>query len=533
MLLGRLGEPRAMLRIAGPAAAVLTMAGVGLAAHNRAVTGDVLTFPYTAHGAQYSATPMFVWQPAPERPAYAHRHLEDFHAGWELKRFQRQDSVGEFPLIALEKSIALWLFYVGSAFTLLLGLGAVASWRGRRWRPVSRRGVEGWTLFSLVTCGIVFAGMLAIPWMNPHYLAPILALIVFLLMRWVERLEYAARGGRVVLVALGALVSARLAAFVWLLPGLIMSYPAASGAWHLQRAAMQRELERTPEKDLVLVRHGREYRPHEEWVYNGADLDSAGVVWAWELEAGSNAALLERLGDRRPWLLEAYRSEPAVLVEYPPVPRWLLKDPAVLPGGSDAAALAAGDVDGDGRAEVLTFSASEGGARLSAVFAWRDGAFVSVPTEEAEAALASGRIVLNEDPLRASVDLDGDGSDEIVIVNPPEDTMSIFSSTTLPLAGVTVRTGINATGVVAMDVDHDGDKDLVVASLHGHGLAITRNENGNLSPSAAMVTVGARTWFEDKLRLVAAADVDGDGRDDLIVAGPAGAFVYLTSADPG
>lgn len=520
-MLRRLQRPAALLRTAGPACVIVLLAAAGLAAHNRAVTGDALTFPYMEHARQYSATPMFLWQTPREPPTYPHRHLEDFHGGWERTRFERQATPATFVQASIEKSIAMWLFYVGSAFTLLMLLAPVlAVRRGGVREP--RRAPDPWTLLALATCALVVAGVLAVPWINPHYLAPIFAPAVFLLMRFLEARERVGELNR----SLAAIVPARLAAFAWLWPGLLLSYPDSPQPWHLQRAEIQRELAAADGPDLVIVRHGREFRPHEEWVYNGADLKGEPVVWAWELNARSNASLLEKFAGRRAWLLDAYRSEPAQLVPYPRPPAWLLQEPMPLPVGGALSRLAAADLDADGRAEVVTFGPA---GEVSGVFGWRNGAMAALSPELAGEAIRAGAIPALADPLRASVDLDGDGADETVIVNSPEDSLSILSSSTLALAGVTVHTGINAQRVLPVDVDFDGDPDLVVAALHGHGLAITFNDAGTLRPAPALVTVGARTWFVDKLLLMDAADVDGDGRTDLVVAGPAGAFVYATS----
>jgi hypothetical protein len=42
---------------------------------------------------------------------------------------------------------------------------------------------------------------------------------------------------------------------------------------------------------------------HDEWVYNGAEIDSAKVLWARELDAEQNAKLLAYFKDRTIWLV--------------------------------------------------------------------------------------------------------------------------------------------------------------------------------------------------------------------------------------
>jgi hypothetical protein len=57
----------------------------------------------------------------------------------------------------------------------------------------------------------------------------------------------------------------------------------------------------------VIVRYAPDHVPHEDWVYNDADIDGALVVWAREMDAGRNAALLHYFHDRHAWLLEPDR----------------------------------------------------------------------------------------------------------------------------------------------------------------------------------------------------------------------------------
>jgi hypothetical protein len=56
-------------------------------------------------------------------------------------------------------------------------------------------------------------------------------------------------------------------------------------------------------RHLVIVRYGRKHSPHQEWVYNEADIDRSRVVWAREMDLIRNRALLEYFKDRHAWLL--------------------------------------------------------------------------------------------------------------------------------------------------------------------------------------------------------------------------------------
>ena len=58
-------------------------------------------------------------------------------------------------------------------------------------------------------------------------------------------------------------------------------------------------------KHLVVVRYGPEHSEHQEWVYNGADLDGAAVVWARDLGPEWYPQLRAAFPGRHYWLLYA------------------------------------------------------------------------------------------------------------------------------------------------------------------------------------------------------------------------------------
>jgi hypothetical protein len=95
------------------------------------------------------------------------------------------------------------------------------------------------------------------------------------------------------------------------------------------------ELQQTGGQQLVLVRYGPDHSPHEEWVFNDADIDAAKVVWARDIcvhpeerrpfgaglqvprndPRGPNQTLIDYFSDRSVWLLNA-DEKPAVLRPY-------------------------------------------------------------------------------------------------------------------------------------------------------------------------------------------------------------------------
>jgi hypothetical protein len=53
-----------------------------------------------------------------------------------------------------------------------------------------------------------------------------------------------------------------------------------------------------------MVRYEKDnHNIHDEWVYNGAEIDNAKVLWARELDSQQNAYLFAYFKDRKIWLV--------------------------------------------------------------------------------------------------------------------------------------------------------------------------------------------------------------------------------------
>jgi hypothetical protein len=65
-----------------------------------------------------------------------------------------------------------------------------------------------------------------------------------------------------------------------------------------------------------MVRYGGGHNLHDEWVYNGAEIDNAKVLWARELDPTQNAKLFAYFKDRRIWLVEP-DADNTELIPYP------------------------------------------------------------------------------------------------------------------------------------------------------------------------------------------------------------------------
>ena len=211
--------------------------------------------------------------------------------------------------------------------------------------------------------------------------------------------------------------------------------------------------------------------------------------------------------------------------------------------GGGTASVAVADLDGDGTADLLATNAEK-------VLVLR-GVPGGAPTFLPPMRLAAGA-----QPLHAAAgDLDGDGRLDIAVANygSPSDPASASASVLLqePAApgsfasAVGYATAWRSGGVAIADLDGDGRADLAVANSGslaglcppdcgsaGTGVSVLLQQPafaGRLQPAQDYPAVA-----DGFVQWVAVADVDGDGRPDLVIAQSGGVFVRLQdSANPG
>jgi hypothetical protein len=147
-------------------------------------------------------------------------------------------------------------------------------------------------------------GLFAVVWSNSHYAAPLTCVFFALIVQAIRHVRTVRIAGRPVGVALSWATVALLAFDIG---GAVMHRSCDPIWWTCQgdvsRAAIQKTLENKPGKHLIIVRYGDDHNIHDEWVYNGAEIDGAKVLWARELTAEQNQKLFEYFKDRQIWLV--------------------------------------------------------------------------------------------------------------------------------------------------------------------------------------------------------------------------------------
>jgi hypothetical protein len=174
--------------------------------------------------------------------------------------------------------------------------------------------------FLLAVFLIATPGIFAVVWSNPHYAAPLTCVIFALLVQSTRHLRAWQPFGRPIGPALSRAI---LVLLVLQTAGDTLTRKCDELSWTCggdsSRAAIAKRLAALPGKHLIIVRYEPDHNIHDEWVFNGAEIDSAKILWARELDPQQNAALLAYFKDRTIWLVEP-DADNEELLPYSPAP---------------------------------------------------------------------------------------------------------------------------------------------------------------------------------------------------------------------
>ena len=185
--------------------------------------------------------------------------------------------------------------------------------------------------------------------------------------------------------------------------------------------------------------------------------------------------------------------------------------------GATPRSVVATDLNGDGRPDLIV--ANEGDDTVSVLLnATAPGA--TAPSFAAQQTFAAG----TEPRWAAAADMNGDGMPDIVVANQGDGTVSVLLNTTAPgatassfAAQQTFATGGGPESLTLADVNGDFRPDVIVANLSDATASILLNTT---VPGATTLSFAAQQTFATGTnpRWVAAADINGDGLPDLLIA---------------
>ncbi len=283
-------KPFLRAKILIPAGAILAAAALWTGYYNFRVTGHPGLMPYQLHESQYAVTTAFRFQPQTHNsPIYHHKVLEQYWKGWEVRstrdsahfNYRRPDAAGIPGAITAG----------GSLIGILAAAGLLA------WRNPGVR-------FALLTAVLFGIGLSQERTILLHYASPGLGLLFILFLFGFRFLRAARPNARIS----GRVMARGMAILVFLGMGV--------AAWSMHRAThiptvserrdqVEARLSGLGGQHLVIVQYSDNHNVHEDWVYNRADIDHADVVWARDMGAEMNRALLAYFPKREAWVLQA------------------------------------------------------------------------------------------------------------------------------------------------------------------------------------------------------------------------------------
>jgi hypothetical protein len=164
------------------------------------------------------------------------------------------------------------------------------------------------TVFLLLVMGLMIALLIVI---QPHYVAIFVGVIYLRFLHSFMRLRLWRPAGKPVGWILGAvMIGLVVGDFVYETLGTIRNFHESP------RHSVIRALQKEPGEHVVILRYAPDHNPHDEWVYNRADIDASPIVWAREMGPDQDRPFMEYFRNRKVWVLEPDQSPPK-LSPYP------------------------------------------------------------------------------------------------------------------------------------------------------------------------------------------------------------------------
>jgi hypothetical protein len=277
------------------AAAMLFPAALATGYYNFRVTGSALEMPFTEYAKQYAHIPLFNVQPLNPRRTWRTPVMRDVHENWERKQWEEARTWKLIPDRLTDWRTDAATFFHSSLFVLPMLAFLPAMFRDRRIR------------LPLACLLVELAGSLIEVRCYAHYLAPAVPAAFVVLAQSLRHLRVWRPDGRptgrflsraLPAVTLGIAIASQGAILIRQAP------PEDGQPRNARRAQVEDTLADKPGQQVILVRYTGTQSPHEEWVYNSADIDAQDVVWAHDLGTEEDRQLLDYYKDRPIWLLK-------------------------------------------------------------------------------------------------------------------------------------------------------------------------------------------------------------------------------------
>jgi hypothetical protein len=254
------------------------------------------------------AVPLFFWQKPLAPKTYNNEQLREQHEGFERRYFQEQRTLRGWLRWAGYKTYFFSELHLLRNLVISIGVIAFIVVIAKQRFPTVPSSAR-LALFAGITFILAYA---VIPWFENHYAGHATPILFVLALVGARYVRVSGPRGRAIL-RFATISCALVLSFV-----ILRERRNNSGGFAVERDRMQKRLARDG-KHLVFVRYGPRHDLGAEWVFNRADIDSSSVIWARDLGAEQNSAVIHRYGTRRKlWLLdiqdesEPYELQPVV-----------------------------------------------------------------------------------------------------------------------------------------------------------------------------------------------------------------------------